>query len=143
MTISTATAVWEGTLKEGQGRMKLGSGFLDGAFTWASRFSDGAGTNPEELIGAAYAGCFSMFLSAQLTNAGYTPTSIQTAAAVDLGRDDVGPKITMIQLSCEAKVPGIEPAEFHELVNISKQNCPISRALAATESTVTAVLIAE
>ena len=141
MSIRTAEAIWEGTLKDGQGRMKLGSGAFDGEFTWASRFAEGQGTNPEELIGAAHAGCFSMFLSAQLTNAGYVPASIQTAAAVDLGSDDVGPKITMIQLSCEARVPEIDPSEFHKWVQISKENCPVSRALAATEFKVTAKLL--
>ncbi len=141
MSIRTANAIWKGTLKDGQGQMKLGSGAFDGEFTWASRFADGEGTNPEELIGAAHAGCFSMFLSAQLTKAGYVPTHIQTAAAVDLGADDVGPMITMIELSCEARVPEIEPSEFQELVEISKEKCPISRALAATEFKVTATLL--
>ena len=141
MSIRKAEALWNGTLKDGSGRMKLGSGAFDGAFTWASRFAEGDGTNPEELIGAAHAGCFSMFLSAQLTNAGFIPTSIHTTAVVDLGKDDIGPKITMIQLSSEAKVPGIEPAQFDELVTISKERCPISRALAATDFKVTAVLL--
>ncbi len=141
MSLRKAEAVWEGTLKDGSGRMKLGSGAFDGAFTWASRFAEGDGTNPEELIGAAHAGCFSMFLSAQLTSAGFIPTSIHTNAVVDLGKDDIGPKITMIQLSCEAKVPGIEPDQFDELVKISKERCPISRALAATDFKVTAKLL--
>ena len=107
MSIRNAVAIWEGTLKEGNGQMKLGSGAFDSAFTWASRFADGMGTNPEELIGAAHAGCFSMFLSAQLTKAGFPPASIQTTAKVHLGSDETGPKITLIELTCRAEIPGM------------------------------------
>ena len=136
MTTRTATATWQGTLKEGNGVMKVGSGLIEGPFTFASRFETGQGTNPEELIGAAHAGCFSMFLSALLSNNGYTPESISTTAAVTLGKDDTGPLITLIELETEAVVPGLGEDEFQELVATAKANCPISRALAATETVV-------
>ncbi|NKQ35460.1 MAG: OsmC family protein [Chloroflexi bacterium] len=134
MTTRTANAIWQGTLKDGNGVMKVGSGLIEGPFTFASRFETGEGTNPEELIGAAQAGCFSMFLSALLSGNGYTPESINTTASVTLGKDDTGPLITLIELETEAVVPGLGEAEFQELVATAKANCPISRALAATES---------
>ncbi|HID52472.1 MAG TPA: OsmC family peroxiredoxin [Anaerolineae bacterium] len=134
MTTRTATATWQGTLKDGNGVMKVGSGLIEGPFTFASRFETGEGTNPEELIGAAHAGCFSMFLSALLSGNGYTPESINTTASVTLGKDDTGPLITLIELETEAVVPGLGEEEFQELVATAKANCPISRALAATES---------
>ena len=136
MTTRTANAIWQGTLKDGNGVMKVGSGLIEGPFTFASRFETGEGTNPEELIGAAHAGCFSMFLSALLSNNGYTPESINTTAAVTLGKDDTGPLITLIELETEAVVPGLGEEEFQELVAAAKANCPISRALAATETVV-------
>jgi osmotically inducible protein OsmC len=127
MAVSKATAHWNGTLKEGSGGVK-GTGF-EAPFTFGSRFEgNGKGTNPEELIGAAHAGCFSMFLAAQLTQAGKPPTSINTAAAVTLGD---GPTVTKIELTLEAVVPGIDQALFDEKVAFSKANCPISKALAA------------
>jgi osmotically inducible protein OsmC len=118
--------------------MQFGSGAYEGAFTWASRFAEGDGTNPEELIGAAHAGCFSMFLSSKLTNAGFLPTSIETTATVHLGRDDSGPKITLIELNTEATVPGVDDATFLDLAEQSKAGCPVSRALAGTEITLEA-----
>lgn len=127
MAISKASAKWSGTLKEGNGSMKGSSGFFEAPFTFVSRFEGGSqGTNPEELIGAAQAGCFSMFLAAQLTSAGHAPTSIETNATVHLG---AGPAITKIELETVAKVPGIEAALFQEKVDFSKKNCPISKAL--------------
>lgn len=141
MAVRKAEAEWQGTLREGQGTMKLGSGAYEGAYTFASRFEEGPGTNPEELIGAAQAGCFSMFLAAQLTNAGYTPTRVHTTATVHLERDDKGPVITTIELNSEAEVPGIDEAEFQKHAENSKSGCPISRALAATEIKMTARLI--
>ncbi|MCX6047146.1 MAG: OsmC family peroxiredoxin [Chloroflexi bacterium] len=126
--MANAEAEWKGTLKEGAGTMKLGSGSYEGAFTWASRFADGKGTNPEELIGAAHAGCFSMFLSALLTNAGFTPTRIHTTAKVHLG---AGPAIDKIELNTEAEVPGIDDAAFQEKAAAAKAGCPVSKALAA------------
>lgn len=131
MAVRKANAVWEGTLKEGAGTMKFAD--YEGPYTFASRFEEGKGTNPEELVGAAHAGCYSMFLSAQLTAAGYPPNSVQTTATVHLGRDDIGPKITLIELDVTADVPGVDEETFNELAEKSKAGCPISRALAATE----------
>ena len=131
MTIASAKAEWKGTLKEGAGHMEVGSGALNGPYTWASRFSDGEGTNPEELIGAAHAGCFSMFLSAKLTGNGTPPVSVNTEAKVTLGD---GPTITAIELTTVAVVHGIDQAKFDTLVAESKAGCPISKALAAVPS---------
>lgn len=129
MAISNATARWTGTLKEGSGSMKGGSGFFEAPFTFLSRFEgDKKGTNPEELIGAAHAGCFSMFLAAQLTAAGKPPTSIDTLAKVHL---EGGPTVTKIELDVAAVVPGLDQATFDEKVAFTKQNCPISKALAS------------
>jgi lipoyl-dependent peroxiredoxin len=138
MSVRTASAVWNGTLKEGQGSMRLGSGAFEGAFTFASRFEEGPGTNPEELVGAAHAGCFSMYLSSLLTNAGYIPTQIRTKAKVHLGE---GPRITLIELETEAEVPNLEEKTFLENVENSKKNCPISLALTGPEIRVTARLV--
>src|SRR5262245_23807267 len=129
MAIAKASAQWKGTLKEGSGSMKGGNGFFEAPFTFSSRFEgDKKGTNPEELIGAANAGCFSMFLAAQLTNAGKPPTSIETTATVTLGE---GPTVTKIELVTVAVVPGIDQATFDEKVAVSMKNCPISKALAS------------
>jgi osmotically inducible protein OsmC len=129
MSIAKAEATWNGTLKEGAGTMKVASGFFEGPYTWASRFAgDTKGTNPEELIGAAHAGCFSMFLSSQLTNAGFTPTRIHTTATVHL---EAGPTITKIELNTEAEVPGLDEKTFMDKVDVAKKNCPVSKALAS------------
>lgn len=133
MSIRKATAVWNGTLKEGNGVMKSQSGFIEGPYTFASRFEEGKGTNPEELIGAAHAGCFSMFLSALLSNSGYSPERVETSAAVHLGRDDTGPVITLIELHTKASVPGLSEADYQDFVGKAKANCPISRVLAGAE----------
>jgi osmotically inducible protein OsmC len=140
MATAKADATWTGTLKEGAGTMKGASGFLDGPFTYRSRFEGAAGgTNPEELIGAAHAGCFSMFLAAQLTTAGFAPTRIHTTAAVHL---EAGPTIARIELATEAQVPGIDEKTFQEKVEASKRGCPVSKALAAVPTvTVTARLV--
>lgn len=139
MALRTSTAVWNGTLKEGNGTMKLASGMFEGPFTYASRFEEGKGTNPEELIGAAHAGCFSMFLSALLTNNGYTPTRIQTTAAVHLG---AGPTINKIDLVTRAEVPNITPEAFADFAEKAKAGCPVSKALAAVpEVTLDAQLV--
>jgi len=129
MAVSKAQATWKGTLKEGAGTMKGGSGHFEAPFTFVSRF-EGAqtGTNPEELIGAAQAGCFSMFLAAQLTNAGHPPTSIDTSATVHLG---AGPTVEKIELETVAVVPGASKELFDEKVDFAKKNCPISKALAS------------
>lgn len=139
MAVSKASAKWTGTLKEGSGSMKGGTGFFEAPFTFATRF-EGAktGTTPEELIGAANAGCFSMFLAAQLTEAGHPPTSIETSASVTLG---AGPAVTKIELETNAVVPGIEQKLFDEKVAFSKANCPITKALGGVpEITIKATL---
>ena len=129
MAIAKASAQWKGTLKEGSGSVKGGNGFFEAPFTFKSRFEgDNKGTNPEELIGAAHAGCFSMFLAAQLTSAGKPPTSIDTTATVTLGD---GPTITKIELVTRAVVPGVDQKTFDDKVAFSKANCPVSKALAA------------
>lgn len=134
MTTRTATAVWNGTLKEGNGKMNSQSGYVDVPYTFASRFENSEnGTNPEELIGAAHAGCFSMFLSALLSGDGHSPESVATTASVTLGRDDRGPVITSIELETEATVPGLSQGDFEDYVAKAKANCPISRVLDATE----------
>ena len=138
MAIRNASAVWNGTLKEGEGTMKLGSGAFEGAFTFASRFEEGPGTNPEELVGAAQAGCFSMFLASVLTDAGFPPVQVRTSAKVHLGE---GPRITLIELDTEAEVPNIDEKTFLESVDKSKKNCPISLALTGPELHVSARLI--
>lgn len=139
MAVSKAQATWTGTLKEGAGTMAGASGHFSAPFTFVSRFEGAAtGTNPEELIGAAQAGCFSMFLAAQLTAAGHPPTRIETSATVHLG---AGPTITKIELETVAEVPGVSAELFNEKVDFSKKNCPISKALASVpETTFTATL---
>jgi osmotically inducible protein OsmC len=137
MVIRNSSAVWEGNLIDGKGRMRLGSGAFDGAFSRASRFEDGPGTNPEELIGAAHAGCFSMFLSAILSKADHTPTQINTTAKVHLGD---GPKITLIELDTTGIVPGIDEKTFIEFAEQAKKGCPVSQALASVEIKLTARL---
>jgi osmotically inducible protein OsmC len=137
MATREATAKWTGTLKEGNGVMKFGA--FEGPFTFASRFEEGEGTNPEELVGAAHAGCYSMFLSGLISNEKLTPTSVVSTATVHLGEDD-GPKITSIDLVCEAVVPGLDQAKFDELAQAAKEKCPISRLYAGTEINLTATL---
>ena len=127
MAVRASSAEWKGTLKEGAGTMKLASGAYEGAYTYASRFESGKGTNPEELIGAAHAGCFSMFLSALLSSKGFVPT-IRTTATVHL---EAGPTITLIELDTEAEVPGIDEATFQQIAEEAKKGCPVSKALAA------------
>ena len=138
MATRTSSAEWKGTLKEGAGTMKLASGAYEGPFTFASRFESGKGTNPEELIGAAHAGCFSMFLSALLTQAGFTPTRIRTTASVHLGE---GPTINLIELNTEAEVPNLTEAAFLEHAEAAKKNCPVSKALAGPEIKLQAKLL--
>jgi osmotically inducible protein OsmC len=138
MAVRKAEATWQGTLREGAGTMKLGSGAFEGAYTHASRFGEGEGTNPEELIGAAHAGCFSMFLSALLTKDGYTPTRIHTVATVHLGD---GPTITTIELDSEAEVPGLDEDTFRQRAEEAKGQCPVSKALAGPEIKLNARLV--
>lgn len=137
MTVSTAHATWNGTLKEGAGTMKLGSESAVFPFTFASRFEDGKETNPEELIGAAQAGCFSMFLAALLGGDGYVPRRIDTSARVHM---EAGPTITTIELETEAEVANIDEPTFMEYVGKAKKNCPVSKALTGVELKVKATL---
>lgn len=141
MAVRTSEAVWEGSLKEGKGRMKLGSGAYEGAFTWSSRFENGQGTNPEELLGAAHAGCYSMALSSGLGKAGFTPVHIQTSAQVTLEQVESKSRITKIQLITEAKVPGINNEQFQQIAEATKQGCPVSVALSNVPTTLTARLL--
>jgi osmotically inducible protein OsmC len=138
MAVRTSTAEWKGTLKDGAGTMKLGSGAYEGPFTYASRFEDGRGTNPEELIGAAHAGCFSMFLAALLTGAGFIPERIATTATVHLGE---GPTITLIELDTQARVPNITEADLKKHAETAKKNCPVSKALTGPEITLQVKLL--
>lgn len=139
MATRKAQAVWQGSLKDGQGTMKFGS--FEGAFTYASRFEEGTGTNPEELIGAAHAGCFSMSLSSNLGKAGFTPQRIQTQATVYLERVEGKNRITRIHLDCDAQVPGIDNEAFQSIAEAAKSGCPVSAALSAVEITLTARLL--
>jgi lipoyl-dependent peroxiredoxin len=129
--IRTADAEWKGDLKAGSGKMKLGSGAFEGQYSFTSRFENGSGTNPEELIAAAHASCFSMALSNNLATAGHTPERVHTVANVDFGRDDKGPVIQKIELVSEVKAPGLDDAKLQEIAKKAKECCPISRALAA------------
>jgi lipoyl-dependent peroxiredoxin len=140
MTTRSANAIWEGSIGQGKGRMALGSGAFEGKFSVASRFEDGEGTNPEELIAAAHAGCFSMALSAGLTRAGHPPTRIDTTAQVHINKVGDGWKITQIDLDVTAQVPGIDEAAFLEHARAAKTGCPVSQALAGTEITLSARL---
>ena len=128
MPVRKSQAEWKGTLKEGAGTMKLASGRYEGPYTYSSRFEEAAGTNPEELIGAAHAGCFSMFLAALLTDKGHPPDRVSTTAAVHLG---AGPTITKIELESQVAVAGVSEREFQELAAEAKAKCPVSKALAA------------
>jgi osmotically inducible protein OsmC len=136
MPTRTSTAQWQGSLKDGSGTMRLGSGAYEGSFSFASRFESGDGTNPEELIGAAHAGCFSMALSNILGQAGHTPTSIATSATVHLGSAG----ITQIDLDTVGDVPGLSNDEFVGYAENAKANCPVSKALAAVDITLKARL---
>jgi lipoyl-dependent peroxiredoxin len=127
----SASAVWHGTIKEGNGTISTQSGTLkDTQYSFKARFADGVGTNPEELIAAAHAGCFTMAFSGQLTNAGFTPESIETTAALTLDMHDK-PTITKIHLTMKAKVPGLDKAKFDELARNAETGCPVSRVLKA------------
>ena len=131
MLTRVAEAVWEGNLKDGNGKMKVGSGAFEGPFTFASRFESGKGTNPEELLGAAHAGCFSMALSLGLVKAGFQPQRIHTKATVHLDTEKL--RIAAIDLDTDAQVPGINEGQFLEQAELAKNNCIISQALKGTE----------
>ena len=141
MPIRKAEAEWKGNLFEGQGRMKLGTGAYEGPYTFKSRMEDGPGTNPEELIAAAHAGCFSMALSAGLAKGGFPPKRVHTEASVHFDKVGEGFAITAIDLKTEADVPGIDEARFQEFAAGAKKNCPVSKALAGTTITLQATLL--
>ena len=141
MAVRNAGAAWEGALKEGKGTMRLGSGAWEGPFSFTTRFENEKGTNPEELIGAALAGCFSMALSAGLGRAGLSPRRIATQARVHIEKLEAGGfGVTRIELQTDADVPGAEQAAFQQAVDATKATCPISRALSAVPITVEATL---
>ena len=140
MAVRSAEAEWKGTLREGAGKMKLGSGAYEGSYSFASRFEEGKGTNPEELIAAAHAGCFSMALSAGLTKAGHPPTRVHTTARVHLEKVGDGFGITRIELTTEAQVPGIDNKAFQEQAEGAKKGCPVSKLLAGAQISLTAML---
>lgn len=129
MPTKKADAVWKGDLKSGKGTMKLGSGAYEGSYTFASRFENGEGTNPEELIGAAHAGCYAMAFSNELAKAGFTPNSMDVHADVTLEVTDDGPAITTIKLTAKGDVPNIKNDQFQEIAEAAKKGCPVSKAL--------------
>ena len=129
----TATARWDGGLKGGKGSMRFGGGAFEGQYSFSSRFEEGAGTNPEELIGAAHAGCFSMAFSGALEKAGFPPNSVETTANVHLTAVEGGFRISRIELQTIADIPGIDDATFAETAEAAKQNCPVSKALAGVD----------
>jgi osmotically inducible protein OsmC len=133
MPTRTSNATWNGDLKKGNGVMKVGKTGYEGPFTFASRFEEGKGTNPEELIGAAHAGCYSMFLAALLSADGHVPNSVTTSAKVHIGTVDGAPTIHTIELFNETDVPGIDDATFLEYAESAKAGCPVSKALAAVQ----------
>jgi osmotically inducible protein OsmC len=137
----SAEARWAGDLKTGRGNIRLGSGAFEGPYSFVSRFESGAGTNPEELLGGAHAGCFSMALSLALEKAGHVPTRVTTTATVHLGKGAAGFAITGIDLVTRGIVPGITAEEFRRLAEETKTGCIVSRALAAVPMTVDAQLV--
>lgn len=139
MSIRKAQARWSGTLKDGKGTMIFSN--YSGPYTFASRFEEGDGTNPEELVGAAIAGCYSMFLSALISKDNLSPERIETKASVHLERDEIGPKITSIELNTEVKCDGLSTAKFNDLAAEAKQKCPISRLYGGTDIKLKASLI--
>lgn len=141
MPVRKAEAEWRGTITEGAGRMKLGSESFEGPYSFRSRMEDGEGTNPEELIGAAHAGCFSMALAAGLSRAGHNPKRIHTNADVRFDKIEGGFAITRIDLETEAEVPGIDDQAFQEQAESAKKNCPVSKALAGTTINLKASLV--
>ena len=140
MPTRTSDAEWYGSLREGRGHMRFGGGAYEGEYTFASRFADGGGTNPEELIAAAHAGCYAMALSADLNAAGFKPEVIRASAAVHLDMTGEAPTIALIELTVGAKVPDIDDARFQEIAQGTKTGCPVSRALSAVKITVDATL---
>jgi osmotically inducible protein OsmC len=141
MPVRSAKAQWEGNLPEGKGTMSLSGGAYQGPYSFSSRFEDGKGTNPEELIAAAHAGCFSMAFSNQLAKAGFTPKRVSTTANVHLVKGEAGFSIPTIELVTEGEVPGIDNAKFQELADAAKKGCPISKLLTGAEIKLNATLV--
>jgi len=141
MPTRNAEAVWNGSLMEGKGQLSVGSKAFSGPYDWKSRSGEGPNTNPEELIAAAHAGCFSMALSHQLAQAGHPPTRVKTTAKVNFEKQTEGFAITKIELNTEAQVPGMDDGQFQKLANAAKEGCPVSKALKATPITLTAKLV--
>jgi osmotically inducible protein OsmC len=141
MAVRTGEAVWQGDLRSGKGTVKVGKAFYEGSYTFASRFEDGSGTNPEELIAAAHAACYSMALSGRLTGAGHVPQSVHTTAAVHIDKVDGGFGITKIELTTEVSVPGLDSKAFSEHAEEAKRTCPVSKALAAVPISLQARLV--
>jgi osmotically inducible protein OsmC len=141
MPIRKAQAAWHGTFREGEGKMRLGSGAFEGGYSYRTRMEEGAGTNPEELLGAAHAGCFSMSLARRLSAAGYSPKRIHTEARVRFGRAGEGYAISRIDLRTEAEVPGVDEELFLEKAESAKRDCAVSRALAGVEIVLEAKLV--
>jgi lipoyl-dependent peroxiredoxin len=141
MATRNAEAVWSGDLKSGSGKIKLSSGAFEGAYSFSSRFENGTGTNPEELIAAAHAGCFSMALAHALSEAGHPPQKVHTTARVHLEKGDGGFVIPRIDLETDAAVPGIDDKTFQEVAENAKKNCPVSKVLAAAKITLQARLV--
>ncbi|HKT02475.1 MAG TPA: OsmC family protein [Rugosimonospora sp.] len=140
MPTRNSSAEWRGNLKEGAGSMRLGSGAFEGQYSFSSRFESGTGTNPEELIAAAHAGCYSMALSNMLSQAGHPPTSVHTTASVHFGPVEGGFAITRIDLETTGDVPGMSEEDFLRHAEAAKVGCPVSKALAAVEITLSAKL---
>ncbi len=141
MPTRAAEAEWRGNLLKGDGTMKLGSGAFEGKYSFGSRFEESPGANPEELIGAAHAGCFSMALAGMLADAGFEPKRIHTTAKVSVEKAGDGFSITRSALSTEAEVPGIDETAFQKHADAAKAGCPVSRALAGVEITLEAKLV--
>ncbi len=136
-----ADARWDGSLEEGRGTMRMATGSYEGPYSFQSRFEEGDGTNPEELIGAAHAGCFSMALSGALGRAGYEPESVETTATVHLDKADAGFRISRVELDTRARVPGIDREELERQAQAAKDGCPVSQALSGVDISVSAELV--
>ncbi len=139
MSVRTAKSQWNGTLTDGKGTMNFSN--YSGPFTFKSRFEEGSGTNPEELVGAAHSGCYSMFLAALISGEGLKPESVETTATVHLSKDDIGPVVSTIELDCQVKCEGLSQEKFQELSAAAKDKCPISRLVAAADIKLKAVLL--
>jgi osmotically inducible protein OsmC len=140
MPTRKATAVWNGTVKEGKGSLSVESGTFEADYSFSSRFENGGGTNPEELLGAAEAGCFSMALSMMLTEAGYSPDRIETSASVSIKQKGDDISIPTIELDCRAAVSGIDEDEFEQVAEKARANCPVSKALKGVDISLNARL---